>query len=229
MSDPFFMPREMGLSDEAELVDRLKRAGYAARFAAAFPESPEVSMTHVQTALVAYVRSLSGDVSRYRRPASEWGLQGAAKHGMQVFFGKAQCGTCHAVSPDDGRFTDDRFHPSALGTQAIAPQLAALVTEGLADHASGQQLGALVGQRKDLAELGHFLVSGSPADINTFRTPSLLNVADTAPYMHDGSVTTLEKAVDLEIYYRSLQSGRPLHLTEEERQDVIAFLKALHD
>lgn len=88
-------------------------------------------------------------------------------------------------------------------------------------------MGALVGGNRELAELGHFLVDEAPADINTFRTPSLLNVAITAPYMHDGSVPTLEKAVDLEIYYRSLQSGKPLHLTADERAELLAFLDTL--
>lgn len=66
-----------------------------------------------------------------------------------------------------------------------------------------------------------------PADIGLFRTPSLRGVASTAPYMHDGSVPTLDEAIDREVYYRSLQAGRPLNLTIEERLDLKAFLQAL--
>ena len=67
----------------------------------------------------------------------------------------------------------------------------------------------------------------NPADIATFRTPSLHNVALTAPYMHDGSVATLEDAIDLEIYYRGVESNQPLILTLQERSDLVAFLQAL--
>ena len=45
--------------------------------------------------------------------------------------------------------------------------------------------------------------------------------------MHDGSVATLEEAIDREVYYRSLQAGRPLNLSVEDRFDLAEFLKAL--
>lgn len=45
--------------------------------------------------------------------------------------------------------------------------------------------------------------------------------------MHDGSVPTLDEAIDREVYYRSLQAGRPLNLTVQERQELRAFLEAL--
>ena len=80
---------------------------------------------------------------------------------------------------------------------------------------------------EDIAELGRFLVTKAASDIGKFRTPSLRNVALTAPYMHDGSVSTLEEAVELEIYYRGVAAGRPLILTPEEKKDLVAFLHAL--
>lgn len=55
----------------------------------------------------------------------------------------------------------------------------------------------------------------------------MYNVAETAPYMHDGSVASLRDAVDREIYYRSSVDGRPISLTSGEKDDLIAFLKAL--
>ncbi|WP_426176385.1 hypothetical protein [Massilia sp. TWR1-2-2] len=67
----------------------------------------------------------------------------------------------------------------------------------------------------------------NPADIAKFRTPSLRNVAMTAPYMHDGSVATLEQAVELELSYRSAQADRPLILTPLEKADLVEFLKSL--
>jgi len=227
VTDPFFIAQEMGLTHDEELVARVRAAGYANRFNHTFPDTASISVSRIQSALAAYVRSLTSRQTPYQQPRSAWNLQGPAKQGMAIFFGKAQCNTCHTVTATDGRFTDDRFHASALGTQHMATELSSLITTYLAHPATGRQLGELVAQRKDLAELGRFLVSTEPADINTFRTPSLLNVANTAPYMHDGSVATLEQAVDLEIYYRSLQTGKPLHLTVDERSNLVTFLKTL--
>jgi cytochrome c peroxidase len=79
---------------------------------------------------------------------------------------------------------------------------------------------------RDIAELGRFVVTLNPADIGKFRTPSLRNVAVTAPYMHDGSVATLSEAVDRELYDHT-QPGRPLILTPKEKQDLVRFLDSL--
>jgi cytochrome c peroxidase len=89
------------------------------------------------------------------------------------------------------------------------------------------EIGALLSADAQVAALGRFNVTRKPADIGKYRTPSLRNVAVTAPYMHDGSVSTLEEAVDLEIYYRSGQIGRPIILTPQERRDLVAFLHSL--
>ena len=66
-----------------------------------------------------------------------------------------------------------------------------------------------------------------PEDIGRFRTPSLRNVARTAPYFHDGSVATLEAAVDLELYYRRQSDGALTAVSRDEREDLLAFLRAL--
>ena len=81
--------------------------------------------------------------------------------------------------------------------------------------------------RADMAALGRFAITHRPEDVGLFRTPSLRYVADTAPYMHDGSIATLAAAVDQEIYWRGLSGGQSLSLTVSEREDLIAFLQAL--
>jgi cytochrome c peroxidase len=58
----------------------------------------------------------------------------------------------------------------------------------------------LVSEDADIAALGRFLATKNPKDIGKFKPPSPRNVAVTAPYMHDGSVATLEEAIDCEIY-----------------------------
>lgn len=92
---------------------------------------------------------------------------------------------------------------------------------------SREQLDQLVVKNHEIAALGRFVVSNDPNDIGRFKTPSLRNVALTAPYMHDGSLRTLEEAVDQEAYYRGLEAGRPLILTPAEKVDLVAFLHAL--
>ena len=76
--------------------------------------------------------------------------------------------------------------------------------------------------------------SGRASDIGKFKTPSLRNVARTAPYMHDGRFATLEAVID---HYDSgghyaenvNPNVRPLHLTERDKADLIAFLHTLTD
>lgn len=81
-------------------------------------------------------------------------------------------------------------------------------------------------------DLGRFEVTGRPEDLGTFKTPSLRNVAITAPYMHDGSVATLEAVIDF--YARGAGANphlddqiRPLVLSATERRALLAFLRSL--
>ena len=81
---------------------------------------------------------------------------------------------------------------------------------------------------------GRYGVSGIESDLGAFRTPSLRNVARTAPYMHDGSLTTLEEVV--EFYDAGGRPNpnlspriRPLFLTGYEKAALVAFLRALTD
>jgi cytochrome c peroxidase len=97
----------------------------------------------------------------------------------------------------------------------------------IARSLQGSAVGDRVATHTDEAQLGRFNVTLEPADIGLFRTPSLRGVSHTAPYMHDGSVSTLEDAIDREVYYRSLQAGRPLNLSVEERLDLAEFLRSL--
>lgn len=86
-----------------------------------------------------------------------------------------------------------------------------------------------VGMDKAAPDLGRFAVTGLPADYGAFKTPTLVNVADTAPYMHDGSQATLRDVVE---HYnrggiRNQNLDRriqPLNLNEQQKQDLVAFL-----
>ena len=89
-----------------------------------------------------------------------------------------------------------------------------------------------------MSELGRFAVTEDPTQVGAFKTATLRNIAVTQPYMHDGSLKTLEEVVD---FYNNggrekkddplsdFQSGgiRPLDLSDAEKQDLVAFLQAL--
>src|SRR5262249_31453362 len=96
---------------------------------------------------------------------------------------------------------------------------------------SGSALKELSGSARS-GELGRFLVSGNLLDVGAFRTPSLRNVALTAPYFHDGSAATLEDVVRFYVKGGNPNLNRdwqlePLPLTESEQHDLVEFLKAL--
>jgi cytochrome c peroxidase len=140
------------------------------------------------------------------------------------------CTRCHAVSAGQGEaplFTDHQFHSLAVGFGKIERTLPELTSRLVELQHGRDRLSAEVLHDSDLAELGHFAVTLDPKDLGVFKTPGLRNVALTAPYMHDGSIATLGEAVDLEVYARGTRDARPVILTPAERDDVIAFLRAL--
>jgi cytochrome c peroxidase len=126
-------------------------------------------------------------------------------------------------------FSDGEFHPSPVSLKdSTLAQLGSLTKRVASLRQSGQlsALNALITTDRDISALGRFVVTLSPADIGQFKTPSLRNVALNGPYMHDGSVKTLPEAVEIELYSRS-DRNYPLVLTEDERADLLAFLKEL--
>jgi cytochrome c peroxidase len=81
--------------------------------------------------------------------------------------------------------------------------------------------------------LGRYVVTKKEEDRKAFKTPTLRNVSLTPPYMHDGSVATLEEVIDLydrgggDVPNKS-KLVYPLNLTNAEKADLVAFLKALN-
>ncbi len=124
--------------------------------------------------------------------------------GRELFFSKAKCNECHFT----GDFTADEF----------------------------RGIGLFDGDKHN--DSGRFMITKNKADIGKFKVPGLRNIALTAPYMHDGSMKTLREVID---YYdnpgKMLPNGlnrdsvllEPLGLTEQEKQDIEAFLRALTD
>lgn len=230
--DPLTNPVEMGLHDQAELLQRVQEnPAYVQAFARAFPgTNGPITSKLIAAALTDYVRSLHPAENAYDRYVlhdDKSALSARAVLGLAIFSGKGHCSECHRLEGRPATFTDHAYHRTGVGLDAIAPNLPSL-TEGVIQRSlQGAAVGNRVATHADESQLGRFNVTQDPADIGLFRTPSLRGVSHTAPYMHDGSVPTLEDAIDREVYYRSLQAGRPLQLSVEERQDLKAFLEAL--
>jgi cytochrome c peroxidase len=227
--EPFVNPAEHGLANEAQVVDMIADSSYRAAFVDAFGVAADsVSIAHVVRAIAAYERTLiagNSPFDRYEYAGQNDAISTQARRGLELFRGRAQCVNCHIIGPRDALFTDHGFHSLGVGLKRIEPRLAELATR-VANRPARRLDHETLGN-PELAELGRFLVTLNPADIGRFKTPSLRNVALTAPYMHDGSVATLEDAVEREVYYRGIEMGRPLVLTPGEKAEMVEFLKTL--
>ena len=89
---------------------------------------------------------------------------------------------------------------------------------------------------KDSPDVGRAKVSGDEKDTGAFKTPTLLDISKSAPYGHDGSIATLEETVDIMtsggkanewLDEKNLADAKDANLTDEEKADIVAFLKAL--
>jgi cytochrome c peroxidase len=122
--------------------------------------------------------------------------------------------------------------PQARAGQARFRALGCVACHGGPDGRDGQFHNLGVGTDRPNPDPGRFAVTGAPVDQGAFKTPTLINVADTAPYMHDGSLATLRNVVDF--YDRGGVRNanldrrmRPLGLTEAQKQELVAFLSLL--
>lgn len=224
--DPYTNPREFALPSQDALLARVRTKSHLMKaLQAAFPHSRDVpTMPQVSVALACFVRGLRktsvADADKGKPAAAN-----EVDQGRQLFEGLAGCSECHRV--DGGRYTDNGFHHSGVSQEPLLGTLTELAKQ-ISDHPlKPEEIGPLVLADPAWSALGRFVVTRRPADIGAFRTPSLRNVALTAPYMHDGSIATLEEAVNREIYYRAFSSGRTVNLSQRERNAIVAFLGIL--
>jgi cytochrome c peroxidase len=195
---PIENPAEMDLPLEA-LEEKLRGvAEYRKAFERVF--SGAVSAERIAQALAAYERTIVSaetPFDRYLRGDRD-SLSAPAKRGMKLFFGRARCSVCHS-GPE---LTDNKFH-----------------NIGVADPQA--------------ADAGRRAVSGREQDHGAFRTPQLREIGRTAPYMHHGRFATLRDVVrhynfggvtDEANDYRD-EALEVLYLSEDEVDDVVAFLK----
>jgi len=227
--DPMFDANEHGLASRDELVRTLRAdAKYAGLFRTAFQIEPEqITTVEASRALAAFIRSLvSGNspADRYLYGGDKAALSPEQIRGLDLFRGHAQCASCHQIGERAALLIDGDYHSLSVGFERLVPKLASLARR-LAS-ARGAERERILQSEPESSTLGRFLVTLDPQDIGKFKTPTLRNIELTGPYMHDGSIATLEGTVNYEIYYRSRAMGRPLVLTPREKADLVAFLKA---
>ena len=180
-------------------------------FPLAFPEAG-INEDTIAAALASYERTLIAANSRFDR----WFLAGESsaltaveRSGLELFRGKAGCAACHHFSERDAVFTDHRFHNTGVGwARANAANRTVSVPLGGGETAevSAAEMTALFGG--DLRDDGRFEVTRQPRDRWAYKTPSLRNVALTAPYMHDGSLATLSEVIEFYDRGGDRQSGQ---------------------
>jgi cytochrome c peroxidase len=192
---PIANPIEMDHKLE-ECVTKLNGLeGYKSQFRKVF--NSDVTPENIAKAIAAFERTvLSGDAPYDRFKAGDQSAMSAqAQNGMKLFFGKAQCSSCHSGHS----FSDFTFH----------------------------NLG--VGMEKEKPDLGRFEVTKVAGDKGAFKTPTLREIARSAPYMHDGRFQTLDEVVE---YYNKGGFPNPqldegifeLNLTASEKADLVKFM-----
>lgn len=224
VQEPFFDPKEMNLKDEPDLAQRLRKAPYAESMKSWLGDEAwqsDAAVTyHAYRALVAFLkeplfRPFDARIDDYLA-GDEKALTAAERRGLKVYE-KANCALCHPLEPRD--------FPRALLSDFGYDNL------GVPSSGSTKDPG-LFDRTDDLDNLGQF------------RAPSLRNVALTAPYLHNGSLATLQEV--MEFYNaRDVEPERwgptdypetvnrddmgNLELTESEVSDLVALMDAFTD
>jgi cytochrome c peroxidase len=232
---PIINPIEMGMPDGQAAVNAIKDdAEYQAAFQKAYGR--QVNYDDIGRAIAAFERTLIFVDSPFRRflNGDEDAISPEAKEGWKLYNEKGRCVTCHPMNPSNPLGTDNRFHN--VGVSARHQNFKALAKEGLKalqEDPSERKLDELA-LTTDMSELGRFMVTKNRSDIGAFRTPLLLNIGITPPYMHDGTVKTLWDVMD---HYNKggepnlfLDGGiEPLALTEDEINNIVALLFTFTD
>ena len=216
-------PIEMGIKGhETTIVGRFSNdPAMAAAFKAAFPgEQDPVSLSTIVKAIASFERTIvSADspFDRYLYRDDKTAMSEAALRGKDLFFSNSlRCAECHASFNLSGPVTFEKATP-------VEPLFH---NTGLY-NVNGR--GAYPASDRGLVDRTH-----QPADMGRFRAPTLRNIAVTAPYMHDGSIETLDAAID---HYASGGVKSPLKsnrikgfvITPAQRKDLVAFLESLTD
>jgi cytochrome c peroxidase len=232
---PILNPIEMGHPDAASAMSAVgSDAAYKDMFQKAYGRAPNYD--DLGRAIASFERTLiflDAPFDHFSAGARD-AISPAAQRGLALFNGKARCVSCHMINSSNPLGTDNLFHN--IGVSARTQNFEALAGKALAAikaDGSAAQLDKLA-LETDMSELGRFMITRNRSDIGAFKTEQLRNVGITAPYMHDGTLQTLWDVVD---HYNKggetnpyLDGGiEPLDLSEDEINDLVAFLFTLTD
>ena len=195
---PIQEPGEMN-QDLAGLAKRLGAIeGYRKLFDQAYPKEG-VSEKTIAKAIASFERTVVSTEAPFDRwrKGNKDAISVSAQRGFKLFEGKANCTACH----QGFNFADDGFHNIGLPSNAM----------------------------EDVGRFAHRKVKVSKG---AFKTPTLRDVEMTAPYMHNGAYNTLEEVVEHYdkggVNLENLDPNmKPLNLSNQEKSDIVAFLKTL--
>lgn len=233
---PLLAHNEMANPSIGFVLDKIRDiSAYQGRFEAVYDEA--VTMQNLGDALAAYQRALlSGDSAfdRWYYAKQEDALSNQAKKGFRLFSGRAGCVACHTITDQQALFTDQQLHNTGIGyrdSMGIRPaKQAVTLAPGVTVEVDRSIIDAV--SELPAKDLGLYEITQNPQDRWKYKTPGLRNVALTAPYMHNGSLSTLQGVVE---FYN--QGGianpllspliKPLNLSEQEVGWLVAFLQSL--
>lgn len=234
---PLLANNEMANPSVGYLLNKIRLIkDYHGLFEAAFA-GKGVTMETLGQALASYQRTLVSADSPFDRwyyGQVKQALSPQAQQGFTLFTGKAGCAVCHTIDEQHALFTDQRLHNTGVGYRTsmgmppektpvqIAPGVSINIDRAVIERVA----------EKPPTDVGRYEVTQNPHDRWKYKTPSLRNVALTAPYMHNGSLSSLDEVVD---FYN--EGGvanelldpliKPLQLSDSEKQALVAFLKSL--
>lgn len=240
---PFLNPVEMAMPSHERLIEVIRDdPDYVRQFEEVFGvPGDEIKIQQVTKAIAAFERTqIAGNSpwDRWYYGGEEDAISEAAKRGFDVFLRDGRCVSCHMIEQDFALFTDHQFHNIGVGINAMQDRVPELAEAFLVARQRGIDVDVAVLSDKDTSDLGRFAVNEQFDGLGAFKTSTLRNIAVTPPYMHDGSIATLREVVE---HYNNggatnpddkvnpyLSGGiRPLDLTEQQIDDLVAFMEAL--
>jgi cytochrome c peroxidase len=207
-ASPIADPVEMNQTHEVSVTKLSADPVYKTMLLKAFG-SEDMTIGRVEKALASFERTiLSGNSAfdRYQFGGDKQALTQSQIRGLAIFSDpqKGNCATCHTIDANYALFTDGKFH----------------------------NIGEGVGDDGDFNDVGRYHETNVNADKGAFKTPTLRNIANTGPYMHDGSLKTLKEVVD---FYAGGGNSNPyldkniraIKLSGQDRTDLVQFLMSL--
>jgi len=233
---PLLAHNEMANPSIGVVIEKVKSiADYNRQFERIFGKGP--SMETIGMAIASYERSLNSANSAFDRwyfGHDKNAVDEQAQRGFKLFTGKANCAGCHSVAKNQALFTDHDNHNTGIGYREAMSQPGESqplqVAPGVYLNVAGSLIAKVSAAKAN--DLGRYEITQDPQDRWKYKTPTLRNISLTAPYMHNGSLTTLREVV--EFYNRGGVVNenldpliKPLQLTNDEIDDLTAFLHTL--